>query len=1165
MRKNHTKRLLAFVLTAALSVGSVYSLAAASEISETIVLEEEGTEDIFETESVSSETPEPAQTDAPATEPEQAQTDAPALEPEPAQTEAPALEPETVQTEAPAAEQEPAKALEPTTEPEPVQTETPALEPETVQTQASETVLVTEPEPPQTMEAVTEPETESEAVQAEEPVSAQNVEPAAEAATDSVAVQTEEPEPTQAGEQTAEPAAELESAGTEELTAEPAAEPEQPRGEVISFEDWPDEELETAVSLIGAMQLGTPTGVQLKSSGSGQITVSWKAVTGADGYEVYRIESRECKLKLVATVGKVTSYTDKTAKNGSLYEYYIRAYAGKGSQKKTSQQSVPVYGRTAYQTPVLYDVSITGVSSAGFTISGKISSTGKITKVSIPAWSEKNGQDDLVWHTAVLNGKSFSATIRTAEHRNETGKYVIHVYTYDETGEPALYVSECTVPDGLPLLSSPMLIRLGSDGYTVSCLYEAPQGLQSVRAETWTTAGGQNDLTSDSVKLDTAGRIITVSVKTSEHANEKGEYKTNIYLYDKKNNCDVMTFTQTVPAKTASKELYLDFGNVGSGDAVLISSKGSYMLVDTGRLDQEIGNTIRRLKQRGVTSLSVIITHTHWDHLDGLTQICKNFKIDRVYVNDAPTGDFYNEEIKKEITMKAVRALGVKVEPVPAVGTKLKCGDATIEVIGPLDTYDYRNDGMINNMCVWLRVSNGEKTYICGGDAQHEAESSMAAKVNVKADIFKVSHHGEDTSTRQDIVDKVKPQYAVITRGALNNPLNPEIVNRLTGSGAKVLRTDLLGDISFSVLNGSIQYLYKNKRNNAAGAPTIISASCSELSAEGYKVTVRFSSPSGVREVLMPTWTQNKGQDDLVWHKASVSGSTAVFTVKTSAHKNETGSYVTHIYVYDTKGKQALKGLNVNVPAKTAAQPSQPADKGTVINTGRFEIISAQATAVSSAGYTVKVTFSAPAGVSRVMLPTWTQNKGQDDIVWHAAEVSGSTATFTVKTADHKKETGRYITHVYVYDRAGKHVLKGLEVSVPAASSSQPAKPQTSGGSSAQSDKGQTAGSGSSQTTGSGSSSATVYGGVDYSAVFDAAYYLNRYPDLKKAFGNNAQAALKHFVSYGMNEGRQASPAFNVAVYRARYADLQRAFGGALKSYYLHYIRYGKREGRSGK
>lgn len=84
----------------------------------------------------------------------------------------------------------------------------------------------------------------------------------------------------------------------------------------------------------------------------------------------------------------------------------------------------------------------------------------------------------------------------------------------------------------------------------------------------------------------------------------------------------------------------------------------------------------------------------------------------------------------------------------------------------------------------------------------------------------------------------------------------------------------------------------------------------------------------------------------------------------------------------------------------------------------------------------------------------------------------------------------------------------------------------------------------------------------EYSAVFDAAYYANRYPDLKAAYGDNDSALLQHFIQYGMAEGRQGSSQFDVYSYKNLYPDLRAAFGNNLKSYYMHYISSGKAEGR---
>ena len=93
--------------------------------------------------------------------------------------------------------------------------------------------------------------------------------------------------------------------------------------------------------------------------------------------------------------------------------------------------------------------------------------------------------------------------------------------------------------------------------------------------------------------------------------------------------------------------------------------------------------------------------------------------------------------------------------------------------------------------------------------------------------------------------------------------------------------------------------------------------------------------------------------------------------------------------------------------------------------------------------------------------------------------------------------------------------------------------------------------------------SSTIYGGLDYSPVFDAKYYADRYGDLKTAYGYNTAALFTHFITYGMLEGRQAIDTFNVKAYRARYADLRKHYGDNLPSYYQHYIQFGRNEGRN--
>ena len=82
-----------------------------------------------------------------------------------------------------------------------------------------------------------------------------------------------------------------------------------------------------------------------------------------------------------------------------------------------------------------------------------------------------------------------------------------------------------------------------------------------------------------------------------------------------------------------------------------------------------------------------------------------------------------------------------------------------------------------------------------------------------------------------------------------------------------------------------------------------------------YDVEVDVKNTPFIKEVLVPTWTEYRGQDDLKWYqmkKISGSGNKYRLTVKASDHKNETGKYNTHVYVRQTDGSQKVITLSVD-------------------------------------------------------------------------------------------------------------------------------------------------------------------------------------------------------------------------------------------------------------
>ena len=80
--------------------------------------------------------------------------------------------------------------------------------------------------------------------------------------------------------------------------------------------------------------------------------------------------------------------------------------------------------------------------------------------------------------------------------------------------------------------------------------------------------------------------------------------------------------------------------------------------------------------------------------------------------------------------------------------------------------------------------------------------------------------------------------------------------------------------------------------------------------------------------------------------------------------------------------------------------------------------------------------------------------------------------------------------------------------------------------------------------------------------VFNAAYYAAKHSDVKNVYGDDAQGLYDHFLTYGIKEGRQASPIFSVSHYLSQNSDLKSAYGTDNEKALTHFINTGSNEAR---
>jgi beta-lactamase superfamily II metal-dependent hydrolase len=248
-------------------------------------------------------------------------------------------------------------------------------------------------------------------------------------------------------------------------------------------------------------------------------------------------------------------------------------------------------------------------------------------------------------------------------------------------------------------------------------------------------------------------------------------------------------------SEAATKYMYVHFINVGQGDSIYIKApNGEDILIDGGRN----GNTVvSYLKKQKVKDIEVMIaTHPDADHIGGLDEVLKAYKVKSVY---APKVSSTTQTYKN--LLLAVKKEGLKIKTARK-GVSIPIKGVSAKFVGPVKTYSKTDT---NDWSAVLRVQYNKRSFLFTGDAEFKSETDMIkSKQTLKSDVLKVGHHGAKTSTSTNFLKVVKPTYAVISVGKGNSYGHPTsaTLNRLKSAKVKVFRTDKQGTI-IAKTNGS--------------------------------------------------------------------------------------------------------------------------------------------------------------------------------------------------------------------------------------------------------------------------------------------------------------------------------------------------------------------------
>ena len=574
-----------------------------------------------------------------------------------------------------------------------------------------------------------------------------------------------------------------------------------------------------------------------------------------------------------------------------------------------------------------------------------------VETVSVPIWSEINGQDDIIWYTANRqNNGTYTVNVKASAHKNSTGLYNIHLYYIQKDGQMTGVGGTTTqvfigkTPEQLKPKASFAIENNNAKAGTFDAVItniSAPLGVKEVLVPSWSLENGQDDLIWHKATKQNDGSY-RVTIKASEHKGNKGNYRADAYIVDNANNRHyIAEKVVSVDYARPSGVLTIENNNTAAGtfDAVvrnIVAPTGlKEVLVPSWSLAGGQDDLIWHKATRQADG-SYRVTIKAKDHKNSTGK----YRADAYIVDDSNKRFYLTEKVVEVTRTRPSASLVIEnnnadLGTFDAVIRNIVAPNGVKEVLVPSWSLVNGQDDL-----VWHKASRQSDGSYRVTIKASEHKNSLG---NYRADLYIVDNANQRHYVTETIVD-VKHNKPVGTISVVNN-------NKDTGT--------------FDVIISDVY------------------------------------SPKGVRTVQVPIWSEKDGQDDIRWYEATrQANGTYTVNVQATNHKNSTGLYNIHLYYILNDGSQVgVGGTTTTVEFRNAKTKTQ-----TYITNVNSE----------AGSYTVVVD-QAPQGrqIKNIRVAVWSESN-QGNLSWYNTAPTGTHTEINVSTVNHKNLIGNYTTHVYV-------------------------------------------------------------------------------------------------------------------------------------------------------
>ena len=244
----------------------------------------------------------------------------------------------------------------------------------------------------------------------------------------------------------------------------------------------------------------------------------------------------------------------------------------------------------------------------------------------------------------------------------------------------------------------------------------------------------------------------------------------------------VLFFWKIAPKLDANGYIY--FLDVGQGDCAVIISpfQKEVLLIDTGPESQWLQNNLNVfLNSLGIHQIDLaVLSHGDFDHAGNILGLLSHKKIQKILLNQGSMTEI-EQKIQENYPEKIIEKYDSKQLEFHQLNHKKQQNE--------------NENSTIIQVCIWNRCT------LFMGDASQKVEKELITNYQINATILKVGHHGSNTSTSNDFLDKIPFQIGIISAGRNNFYHHPHenVLNRLKEKKIEIYNTQTNGTITLKI------------------------------------------------------------------------------------------------------------------------------------------------------------------------------------------------------------------------------------------------------------------------------------------------------------------------------------------------------------------------------